>query len=312
MSEFGYQSFPDMHTIRTFADQEQLELNTPVMVHHQRCSADGNQRIMNRLVERWGTPASFEDFVHLSQLQQAEAVRMGVEHWRRNRNGNHCMGTVYWQLNDCWPVISWSSLDYYGRWKALHYAARRFFAPHLISTYCANNRVYVYAVNDAAEPYEIFLRIILCTYSGEVVTEKTMPICVPALSALGMYETAVSELIGTADPADLYLVATGDSGGAESRSILHISPLSHARLVDPELKVTIDGTYATISVRRFAKSVLLLCEDPQVQFSDNYFDLLPGEQKTVELLALNPEDPVPEIVAEQVTVKSFREMIADY
>jgi beta-mannosidase len=309
MSEFGYQSFPDMHTIRTFAAEEQLELNSPVMMHHQRCSTDGNQRIMNRITERWGTPGSFEDFVYLSQLQQAEAIRMGVEHWRRNRNGNHCMGTLYWQLNDCWPVISWSSLDYYGRWKALHYAARRFFAPLLVSMFTKNEIIHVYVINDTAESLSTSIAFTLGTYDGKTIAEKNMTVTVPASSALCVCEVPVQELIGNADPACHYLAAEAEYTGDGSRSVLHFKPFKEAHLADPKLNVTVEGTHVTVGARCFAKGVVLLCEYPGVQFSDNYFDLLPGEQRTVELLPLHPEEYIPEILPACITAKCIQDMI---
>ncbi|MBR0215423.1 MAG: glycoside hydrolase family 2 protein, partial [Clostridia bacterium] len=130
VSEFGFQSFPCMATIRSFTEPEDRNSFSYVMEKHQR-NASANGRIAEYLSQTYLYPTSFEAFVYASQLLQAQAMQYGVEHWRRNRG--HCMGTVIWQLNDCWPVVSWSSIDYYGRWKALHYYEKRFFAPVLIS-----------------------------------------------------------------------------------------------------------------------------------------------------------------------------------
>ena len=130
VSEFGFQSFPCMATIERFTEPEDRNPFSRVMEKHQR-NASANGRIAEYLSQTYLYPTSFDAFVYASQLLQAQAMQYGVEHWRRHRG--RCMGAVVWQLNDCWPVVSWSSIDYYGRWKALHYYEKRFFAPVLIS-----------------------------------------------------------------------------------------------------------------------------------------------------------------------------------
>jgi beta-mannosidase len=129
VSEFGFQSLPPLETIRTYADEAEWNMTSYLMEHHQR-NAAGNGKIITYMTDHFRLPKDFESLVYLTQLLQAEAVRTGVEYWRRNRCTS---GALYWQLNDCWPVASWASLDYFGRWKALHYAARRFYAPVLLS-----------------------------------------------------------------------------------------------------------------------------------------------------------------------------------
>jgi beta-mannosidase len=129
VSEFGFQSLSSLETIRTYADEDDWNMTSYIMEHHQRNPA-GNSKIINYMTDHFRLPKDFESLVYLTQLLQAECVRTGVEYWRRNRCTS---GALYWQLNDCWPVASWASLDYYGRWKALHYAARRFYAPVLLS-----------------------------------------------------------------------------------------------------------------------------------------------------------------------------------
>ncbi len=129
VSEFGFQSLPPLETVRTYANEADWNMTSYIMEHHQRNDA-GNSKIINYMTDHFRLPKDFESLVYLSQLLQAECVRTGVEYWRRNRCTS---GALYWQLNDCWPVASWASLDYYGRWKALHYAARRFFAPVLLA-----------------------------------------------------------------------------------------------------------------------------------------------------------------------------------
>jgi len=129
VSEFGFQSLPPLETISTYADEADWNMTSYIMEHHQR-NAAGNSKIINYMTDHFRLPQDFESLVYLTQILQAECVRTGVEYWRRNRCTS---GALYWQLNDCWPVASWASLDYFGRWKALHYAARRFYAPVLLS-----------------------------------------------------------------------------------------------------------------------------------------------------------------------------------
>ena len=126
VSEFGFQSFPSEKTIESFTLPEDRNIFSYVMERHQKNGA-ANGKILYYLSETFKYPKDFSSLIYVSQLLQAEAIKYGVEHWRRNRG--RCMGAIYWQLNDCWPVASWSSIDYYGRWKALHYFARKFFCP---------------------------------------------------------------------------------------------------------------------------------------------------------------------------------------
>ncbi|MHA2390935.1 MAG: glycosyl hydrolase 2 galactose-binding domain-containing protein [Promethearchaeota archaeon] len=156
MSEFGYESFPSLKTIKNFCPTDQYDFDSPIMENHQKNSA-GNQKIMDYMDKRFSIPLEFEQQIILSQITQAEAIEYGVEYWRQNRTDFHCMGALYWQLNDCWPVASWSSLDYYGRWKALHYFAKRFYQPLLASVKEEFNQVEFWVTNDLRESREIEL-----------------------------------------------------------------------------------------------------------------------------------------------------------
>ncbi|MHA1309477.1 MAG: glycosyl hydrolase 2 galactose-binding domain-containing protein [Candidatus Helarchaeota archaeon] len=154
MSEFGFQSFPSIKTIANFCPPDQFDFFSPIMKNHQKNQGSfiifsgGNKKVMKYTKRRFNIPNNFEKQVILSQITQAEAIEYGVENWRINRLNNHCMGTIYWQLNDCWPVISWSSIDYYCRWKALHYIAKRFFQPLIATVIESVNRVKFNIIND--------------------------------------------------------------------------------------------------------------------------------------------------------------------
>ncbi len=168
MSEFGFESFPSLKTIEKFCPFDQYNFNSPSMENHQKNSA-GNQKIMDYMDKRFSIPEEFEHQIFLSQITQAEAIEYGVEHWRRNRNEYHCMGSLYWQLNDCWPVASWSSLDYYGRWKALHYFAKRFYQPLFASVQENPFQVEFWVSNDLKEPCEIDLDWKILNSEGDIL-----------------------------------------------------------------------------------------------------------------------------------------------
>lgn len=144
-SEFGFQGFPSMETIRSFAAPDQWNFSSPIMEHHQR-NDFGMQRITETFTRYYRFPEGFENMVYLSQVLHAYAMQVGVEHWRRLRPV--CMGALYWMLNDNWPAMSGASIEYGGKWKLLHYAARRFFAPRLVSVYQHEGKVQVWVTND--------------------------------------------------------------------------------------------------------------------------------------------------------------------
>ena len=151
MSEFGLQSFPCVKTIESFALPKDMNIFSYVMETHQKCGT-GNEKILYYISQNFRYPKDFGSLLYVSQLIQAEGLRYGVEHWRRNRG--RCMGAIYWQLNDCWPVASWSSIDYFGRWKALHYTAKRFFAPVLASACEEGTKVSLHVSNESSDQFE--------------------------------------------------------------------------------------------------------------------------------------------------------------
>ena len=181
MSEFGYESFPSLKTIEKFCPIDQYDFNSPCMENHQKNSA-GNQKILDYMDKRFSIPQEFEHQIILSQITQAEAIEFGVEYWRQNRTDYHCMGSLYWQLNDCWPVASWSSLDYYGRWKALHNFAKRFYQPLFASVKENHHQVEFWVTNDLKKSCEIELAWTLVNSEGEtllkgVISSTISPCC---------------------------------------------------------------------------------------------------------------------------------------
>ncbi|MGE5494213.1 MAG: beta-mannosidase [Burkholderiales bacterium] len=288
VSEFGFQSFPSIKTIEAFTEPNDRNMFSYVMEKHQR-NASANGKILSYLSQMYLYPRDFEILIYASQLLQAQAMQYGVEHWRRNRG--RCMGAVIWQLNDCWPVVSWSSIDYFGRWKALHYYMKRFFAPVLIS--CHEEGVLSQNTNVNAEPFPLkksaklnvsnetakaftgVARWSLRSPDAKVIREGAFDVEVPAFSAVWLPEQDFSDK----DTYGCYYAyeLEGKHGTVGGGSVLFCPP-KHFRFEDPKLSAYIDGDEIVVSACAYARSVEIICDDDSV-LSDNYFDMNAGERR---------------------------------
>ena len=289
LSEFGFQAFPSVKTIETFTLPEDRNIYSYVMEKHQR-NAAANGKISSYMAQTYLYPTSFDRIVYASQLLQAQAIRYGVEHFRRWRG--RCMGTVIWQLNDCWPVASWSSVDYYGRWKALHYYAKRFFAPVLLS--CEEEGILTQDTNPNAEPYEV-IKSVRFNVSNETMQERDVTVewqlrdaagmikesaeaevHVPALSAVWLYKVPLPQAELYDDHVFYTLKENGKVLG--EGSIIFCQP-KYYRFVDPQLTVRVEGDELVVTAAAYAKDVELLKENEDWVLSDNYFDMEPGVRR---------------------------------
>ena len=288
-SEFGFQSFPCMATIESFTEPEDRNVFSYVMEKHQR-NASANGKIAEYLSQTYLYPSSFDRFVYASQLLQAQAMQYGVEHWRRHRG--HCMGTLIWQLNDCWPVTSWASIDYYGRWKALHYYEKRFFAPVLIS--CEEEGTLTQDPNVNAEPYQLkksarlnvsnetrtefrgTVRWSLRRPDASVIRKGSSGITVPPLSAvwLDSMDCSAEDTYGC-----YFAYSLEDENGspAGSGTVLFCAP-KHFRFEDPKLDAHTEGDEIVVTAGAYARSIEIQC-DPDALLEDNYFDLNAGTRR---------------------------------
>jgi beta-mannosidase len=288
MSEYGFQSFPEMRTIRSFAQPGDMDIHSATMQDHQK-NHGGNERILSYMLRWYPEPKDFPSFVYLSQVLQAEAIKVGAEHLRRQRPNT--MGSLYWQLNDCWPVASWASIDYYGRWKALQYYARRFYDDVIVSPFAHDGKVDVYVVSDKLQPLGGQVRTRLLDFSGKVLSDKNQEVQVPAQSSAVYFTLDEKQLLANADPKKSFLVFDLEVGGAElSRNLtffdtMHNLDLPAAAHIETSLENS-NGAY-TVTLRSpvLARSVYVSFGDLDVQTLDNYFDLLPGEPVTVKLKA---------------------------
>ena len=300
LSEFGFQSFPCMETIKSFTLPEERNVFSRIMEMHQR-NAGANGKILQYLSQTYLYPTSFEKLIYASQLLQADAIRYGVEHFRRNRNDDRCMGAIYWQLNDIWPVASWASIDYYGRWKALHYAAKRFFAPVMISCEEVNEVSVREAVS--AEPSANISTAKLCvtnetwnTASGTVEWELRDPysniicngsedIAVDGFSSLWLETLDFSDTAFLENHLTYRFVQNGKT--ISEGSVLFCAP-KHYAFADPslELQVSEDNKNVTVISSAYAKSVEIYSDDGYVHFDDNFFDMEKGS-RTLQILEGN-------------------------
>jgi len=286
-SEFGFQSFPSMPVIRTFAEPQDMNIASPVMEAHQK-NAGGNARIAETMFRYFRFPEGFENFVYLSQIQQGVAIRSAVEYWRSLKP--HCMGTLYWQLNDTWPVASWSSLDYGGGWKALHYMARRFFAPVTMSAIPTKDgsAVTFHAVNDTLHPVTVDLEILSLDVSGKAVVLQQVSHKVPTDRAVAIADVAPDNV-----PDDSILFYRWSaSDGSAGRDHFAPQPYKALALQDAGIGMvvttTAEGLAITLEASALALFVTLEC-DARGHFSDNVLTLYPGENATVTFTADEPE-----------------------
>lgn len=289
LSEFGFQSFPSLKTCETFTEPEDRNIFSYVMEKHQR-NQTANGKIMNYMEQTFLYPGSFDSVLYASQLLQAEAIRYGVEHFRRNRG--RCMGTVIWQLNDCWPVASWSSIDYCGRWKALHYYAKRFFAPLMVS--CAEEGILTQDTNPNAQPYhvnksihlnvanetmqeqEVTVRYALRDADARILREGSAKLTVPALASVWLPKEEMED-------ADLYsnyvsYEMEADGQVVSRGSVLFCAP-KHFRFRNPELEVRAESDELVITAGAYARSVEIINENDDMLLEDNYFDMNAGERR---------------------------------
>ena len=290
ISEFGFQAFPCQKTIESFTDdKDDWNIFSYIMEKHQR-NYGANGKIMSYMQQAYRYPTDFRKLLYASQLLQADGIRYGVEHFRRNRG--RCMGAVYWQLNDCWPVISWSSIDYHGRWKALHAYAKRFFAPILISceeeswmTQEANmNRqhfvfeksIRLNVANETRNNRTVTVKWQVRDASARVLEAHETVLEVPALSSVWMDKVELPDL----DVFTEYVSFQAyDGDNILSEGTVIFSYPKYFRYQNPELSYTLDGDWITVHANAYAKSIEIQNENEDLVLSDNYFDLNGGSKR---------------------------------
>ena len=286
-SEFGFQSFPCAKTVNSFALEDDRNIFSRVMESHQKNDA-ANGKMLYYLSENLRYPKDLTHLLYASQVLQGMAIKYGVDHWRRNRG--RCMGTLYWQINDDWPAPSWSSIDYFGRWKALHYMAQKFYAPHAVSMTLEDHRCHVYFSNESFETTEYSLTLSIRDLSGNVLETYETKGNSPAFSAI---ETAVVDICSWEDQKDdVFLEAVIHTKDQKVlKDVETLVPYKYLNLKNPvistEAEETNDAFILHISSDCFAPFVAFDFDDADVIFSDNFFHLT---DKTVQDIIVKKED----------------------
>ncbi len=302
MTEYGFQSFPEMRTVETFTmPEDRINIFTPVMLAHQKNTA-GNSIIHDYMLRDYPQPKDFASFLYASQVLQAEGIKIGAEHLRRNRP--RTMGSIYWQLNDCWPVASWSSLDYYGRWKALHYYARRFYAPILVSPHHEGGNVAVYIVSDKTSPTVATLRVRILSFDGATLSDKSQSVTIAPLSSKAYLTIPMLDItnLPNADLGKIFAVTDllVDNKVISSNELFFV-PKKEMQLPQAKIDSSLsagapsyrpvqrddrvgsttsapESTYTLhLASPVLARSVYISFGNVNSKLSDNYFDLLPGQ-----------------------------------
>ncbi|WP_319268565.1 glycoside hydrolase family 2 protein [uncultured Draconibacterium sp.] len=285
MSEYGFQSFPDFETVKKYTIPEDYDIESKVMAAHQR-SGIGNLRIKEYMSWDYKVPTDFEDFLYMSHVLQARGIKMAIEAHRRAMP--YCMGTLYWQINDCWPVASWSSTDYYHKWKALHYAAKRAYEPLIISSFLNDDELDLYVVSDLLEGFDGELQLSVLDFEGKVVNEQSLKVTVGANTSTFVKSLNISSMVGSVSKNNVVVnVKLLKVEEVLTTNNFYLSKPKEQSL--PEIKLTtsvvnIDGKQMLeISTDKLARDIYLNIPDQEVFFSDNYFDLLPSEKRQVEM-----------------------------
>jgi beta-mannosidase len=283
MSEFGFQALPPLRTIQTYADEREWNMTSYIMEQHQK-NANGNSFIVRQMLDTFRLPKDFSSLVYLSMVLQAEGIRYGVEHWRRHPD--RVAGILYWQLNDCWPVASWSSLDYFGRWKALHYAARNFYAPLLLSIEDQPPVQTVFLSNDTLDSWEGKLNWSLETFDGTVVQSGEIEVQVGPQCAKRLLSVDFTGILTDENRRKLVFIAElrHDREIIASQTAF-FAPIKHLQLEKPAIKSNIKVEGDQIIIDLYSQSLAVLVEvsfsNTEGVFSDNYFNLPAGKYKQI-------------------------------
>ena len=285
MSEFGFQSFPEFSSVEKYTNESDYNIYSDVMKSHQRSSI-GNSTIEEYMLRDYNVPDSFEHFLYVSQLLQAEGISLGMEAQRRNRD--ICMGSLYWQLNDCWPVASWSSIDYYGKWKALHYQTKKSFEESILSFHKNNNEIAIYFVTDKLHSEKYKYNFQLRDFSGKIYN-----------SWKGEFHSNPnnSKIIHNIDLASISIdneyfndkfifayVTLNDI--IISEKIKYLTPLKNLKLTQPKFQYEVDIVDNFYEIKLISKNLiknLFIDSMLEYNFSDNYFDLIPNKEKVIRI-----------------------------
>lgn len=308
MSEFGFQSFPDMNTINSFSKPEDHDLASDVMRTHQKHPI-GNQTIEEYMLRDYRQPKDFESFVYVSQVLQAEGMMTGIAAHRQAMP--YSMGTLYWQFNDCWPVVSWASVDYYGRWKAMHYYVRKAYDNLFLSTDQVNDQLNIYLVSDLLKDTSGELKLTLIDFTGKVLNEASIDVTTKGNISTKIYNEKISHILKGADRKSVVLkieLMYGDKVLADN--LHYFTKPKHLKLAKPTINTKVEkaakGYIVTLKSNQLAKNIYLNTNDVKGWWSNNYFDLLPNRDVVVYFETTDTGSDLATQLSIQSLVDSYR------
>ncbi|MBW8881918.1 MAG: glycoside hydrolase family 2 protein, partial [Asticcacaulis sp.] len=286
----------EFNTVKTYAEPSDYDIFSEVMKAHQRSSI-GNGTIKNYMERDYRVPSDFRQFLYVGQVLQSEGIKVAMEAHRTRMP--YCMGSLFWQINDCWPVASWSSIDYYGRWKAQQYFAVKAFDQVLVSPQIDDGRLSLYLVSDRLNDLPAVLSLRLMDFGGKVLSAKDMPVTLKANTSTLVLSQDVAEVLNGA-AAETTLLSTRVSAGGRvlNENIVYFKPIKDVALPEPKLNhaMKTDGRdiVVTLAADKLVKNLYLSLDAGEGQgngkFSDNYFDILPGETATVRFQPVGAMD----------------------
>ena len=284
MSEFGFQSFPEFSSVQKYTEEEDYNIYSDVMKSHQRSSI-GNKTIEDYMLRHYKKPNTFSDYLYVSQILQSYGVSLGMESHRRNKGLN--MGSLYWQLNDCWPVASWSSIDYFGKWKALHYSTKKAFEPLLISFLQTKKDIEVHLISDIYEVKQVNLNVKILTFEGEILYQSNKDYTLSPDSAKKVDSLSIDWINKNLDPRNSLIIASlSDMEKEISSNIYYLSEFKDLKLSKPLIEYQIielvDEFVISLKSETLVKNVFVDIGS-KFNFSDNYFDMAPGKEYKISI-----------------------------
>tara|TARA_B100001059_G_scaffold95701_1_gene94900 strand:- start:295 stop:1224 length:930 start_codon:yes stop_codon:yes gene_type:complete len=285
MAEFGFQSFPELNSVAKYTSPDDYDMYSDVMKSHQRSSI-GNKTIEEYMVRDYNKPTDFEQLLYVSQLLQAYGVKTGIEAHRRNRH--KCMGSLYWQLNDCWPVASWSGIDYYGKWKALHYTVKDAFKNYMISCEEKNDYYSIHIVSDSLKNLDSKLIIKLIDFHGNELFKWNKNLLVEANTSKSVFKISKNDILNISDlDACLLSFELFDlKDNIMADNIKYLLPFKELDLPTPNLDYSItesdDSFIVKLKTDVLAKNIFFISNSKE-NFTNNFFDLLPNKSVEIEI-----------------------------
>ncbi len=307
-SEYGFESIPCMKTVRTFTSEKEPNLCSPIMEAHQKCDA-GNEKLLYYLAQMVRYPYNFENLIYATQLVQAEAVRMNAEHMRRHRG--KCMGSLYWQVNDSNPVISWSSIDYFGRWKALHYYAKKFYVPLLCSIDDSDrDNLVINVSNERMTEFSGTVKWRVRRNDATIISQGSADVSVPPLTAVNVLSLAPQHTkLDKSMYRNHYIeYSLSENGASISSGTLMLTVPKRFEFLDPEITVKADRIgdkfRFEFNSKNFAKGVYLDFDEYDCVFGDNWFDLHGRSYSILAGKEYFPAGITPEELEKKIKIKS--------